>query len=123
MGVYITIHGNEKTQEGYLKEKTREFDEQIRSSQYNPNTIMYTYNSCFLKRIKYSNIVLNFEGKKWTEIIVLDLEGTLNRSAIAAKFLWNVLYRPTLYKGLDIQHHYYKQSTTKMKTYISMNVQ
>ena len=100
LGVYIAVDGNKKAQKVYLIKMERKYAEQIRTSQSTPNMAMYTYNSCFIKTIKYPMLVTNFNEK--------ELEATLNKSAMAAKFLHNVLYGPDLYKGMNIQHPYYK---------------
>ena len=106
LGVYIAVDGNEREQENYLREKAKEFREQVRSSQCSPDTATYTYNSCFLKSIEYSIVVTNFDKKKWNGITASALESSLNKSAMARKFQRDVLYGPALYKGLYINYPY-----------------
>ena len=97
-----------------LTKKTEDFGEKIRSSQCTVDTVMYTYNASFLKSIKYSSIVTNFDSKKWNKIIAPALESSLNKSVMARKFPRGVLYGPNLYEGLNIKHTYYNQGITKL---------
>ena len=64
LGVYVAFDGNEKAQKEYLIEMAKKYAEQIRTSQCTPNTVMYTYNSCFVKAIEYSMPVTNFSRGK-----------------------------------------------------------
>ena len=48
------------------------------------------------------------------------LESSLNKSAMARKFPGDVMYSLTLYEGMDINHSFYTQGITKMKTCVQV---
>jgi hypothetical protein len=53
LGVFLAMDGNQRAQFLFLREKSKEFANQIRSSKCDKNTALYTYNSCFMKSMEY----------------------------------------------------------------------
>ena len=68
LGVYLAMDGNQKKHMESLKEKADEYGEKIIKSSCDPNTAIYTYNSCFMKSIEYSHVVSDFSYKEWNHM-------------------------------------------------------
>ena len=69
LGLFIAMDENQTDQSNNLREKSEVFAKQIRASYYNANTAIYTYNSCFVKSMKYCMPVTNFLEKELNHIV------------------------------------------------------
>ena len=60
LGVFIAMDGNLMAQKEALKEKAKSFAEKLRTSQCEPNTAIYAFNTCFIKSMEYCMPATNF---------------------------------------------------------------
>jgi hypothetical protein len=118
LGVFLAMDGNQRAQFLFLREKSIEFANQIRSSKCDKNTALYTYNSCFMKSMEYCMTTTNFSETEWNAILAPALKVSLQKSGMSSKFPHNVLYGPSLYQGLNIYHPKFWEGIKKISTHI-----
>ena len=122
LGFFLAMDGNQRAQFLFLREKSIEFGDQIRSSKCDKNTALYTYNSCFMKSIEYCMTTTNFSESEWNTILAPALKYSLQKSGMSSNFPHNVLYGPSLYQGLNIKHPKFWEGLKKISTHIQESV-
>jgi hypothetical protein len=122
LGVFLAMDGNQRAQFLFLKEAAITFADQIRSSKCDKNTALYTYNTCFMKSMKYCMTTTNFSGTEWNAILAQALKYSLQKSSMTSKFPHPVLYGPDLYQGLNIYHPKFWEGIKTNSTHIQESV-
>ena len=104
LGVYLAMDGNQKKHIELLQEKANEFAEKIIRSNCDPNTAIYTYNSCLMKSLEYSMVISDFTYTEWNQIVYQAKQRTLQKSRMARNFPHAVLYGPNKFNGAGFKH-------------------
>ena len=118
LGVFLSIDGLQTKHKTILKEKADEFAEKISMSNCDPNTAIYTFNTCLMKSLEYSLVTSNLTKKEWDEIIKKAKEKSLQKGHFSYRFPLKPLFAPKKFGGVGFDHLYYKQGIEKIQTLI-----
>lgn len=119
LGVYLAMDGNENAQIQYMRSKVREFAESIRVHKTTKNDAWYALERSFFKTIEYPLTTTTIPYKTWSSIMSPAINALLPKAGISSKFPRAVLYGPTSYQGLGLQHPWYTQEITHLATLLT----
>ena len=122
LGVHLSPDGNDRVQRKKLREKCEIFGDQVRTSDCEPNTAIYLFNSCLMASIRYCLPVTNFSEKDWDYILAPAKKRVLQKAEMASNFPNEALYGSQSYDGYLFQHPYTNQGIEKIATLIQETV-
>ena len=92
LGVFLTIDWNSDDQIKSLTKKSKNFAAKMRENQCDPNIAIYTYNTCFMKSMKYCMPVTHLSKEIWKSIINPVNKIALCRARMSSSFPTTFLY-------------------------------
>ena len=118
LGVFIAMDGNSSAQKELLKEKAKTFAEKLRTSQCEPNTAIYAYNTCFIESMEYCMPVTNFTKEEWKSIVSPAKTIVLQKARMSHSFPSKLLYGSTQYNGFFFEEPFIKQGIEKISHFM-----
>ena len=116
------MNWNEEAEIPLLKDHSKVFADQIRTSKCSKNAVLYTYNSSFTKTMEYAMSVTQFSEIEWNRIVAPALEPSLQKAGMSHFFPCSVFYDPDLYQGFQVMHPYFNQEICHIMTHLQESV-
>jgi hypothetical protein len=109
LGIFLAMDGNFKDQVKYLREKTSEFADSVRTGFLNREDLWYALNSTIMKTLEYPLAAITLIKRQWDYILSPALTALLPRAGFVRTIKRDLIFGPEGTMGMEIRHPYVLQ--------------
>ena len=114
LGVFLAPDGNNDAAVTHLRNKTEEWQEQIRTSHLQKHEAWYALTSMIWKTIEYPLPALTLTYDECVNIMAPAKSGGLSKSGVCQKFPKEPVHGPLRYQGLALNHIHTSQAISHL---------
>lgn len=119
LGLKFSPSGNMNDELDYLKEKSEQWAEHVRSGGVSRSEAWYLLNAVIMKTIEYPLLATTFSKKQLDQVMQPILKIGLPKAGVCRNMARDAVFSPCKYLGFGIHHPYITQGIRKVMLFMS----